>query len=469
MAKITFEMVKEIYAVWEKIDNGEITRHEGIKMLYRKFPDNGKTPENYYNNLRYLKKGKRYSPQMKPLDTLYFLSQIYKNYGEEIYQNALSALRQHIGQYNTSVEPLHTVLIAKKLEINDPALSTENGLMNAISKVNISPESYANHVDNAFSEEKIPITTEMIKQCYIAWKKIYNGEISRIDGIKKLHNDFDWKENVAAGHINNLKHLCNGEEYKFIMKESDTDYYISQLKNDYGDDVYQNTLLARKKHDEFRIWLKKYQNEKNKNQRTVKITNRVHPDSTPATSKNNSFSASYEMIVREAKELIRLINQNCRNLGKEPIFKDGLFELWIDIEKTCSSKNDFEVFSSSLYKLVIENPRDANPNSKKNGGYFYEYRYSEYSNEFWKNGTITKDFIDDVKTIRHEFAHTKLVKKVPVKTKAEVLQKYLGSSIEPRLPEKYQEFQFGILKEFESFLNKLLEMVEKYKSPLQTP
>jgi hypothetical protein len=175
------------------------------------------------------------------------------------------------------------------------------------------------------------------------------------------------------------------------------------------------------------------------------------------------------MIVREAKELIRLINQNCKNIGKEPIFKDGLFELWIDIEKTCSSKNDFDVFLSSLYKLVIENTRDENPNFKKNGGHFYEYRYSKYSSEFWKDGTITKDFIDDVKTIRHEFAHTKLEKKVPVKTKAEVLQKYLGSIIEPRLPERYQEFQSGILKEFVSFLNKLLEMVEKYKSSPQTP
>jgi hypothetical protein len=182
------------------------------------------------------------------------------------------------------------------------------------------------------------------------------------------------------------------------------------------------------------------------------------------TQNNISSSEPYEKIVQEAKELIRLINQNCKNLGKVPIFKESeLFELLIDIEKICTSKEGFEVFSSSLYKLVVENPRDKNPNFKKTGGHFYEYRYSKYSIEFWKDNTITKDFIDDVKTIRHEFAHTKLEKKTPVKTKAEVLQKYLGSNIEPRLLEKYQEFQFGVLKEFVSFLNKLLEMVENYK------
>jgi hypothetical protein len=188
---------------------------------------------------------------------------------------------------------------------------------------------------------------------------------------------------------------------------------------------------------------------------------------TSFTSKINSSSEPYEKTVREAKELIRLINQNCKNLGNKPIFKESeLFELLIDIEKGCSSKEGFEVFSSSLYKLIVENPRDENPNFKKTGGHFYEYRYSKYSSEFWRDGTITKDFIDDVKTIRHEFAHTKLEKKTPVKTKAEVLQKYLGSSIEPRLPEKYQEFQLGVLKEFMCFLNKLLEMVENYKPSL---
>ena len=52
-----------------------------------------------------------------------------------------------------------------------------------------------------------------------------------------------------------------------------------------------------------------------------------------------NFSESHSIIAREAKELIRLINQNCKNLGRESIFKDsGLFELWMDIEKFHSSR-----------------------------------------------------------------------------------------------------------------------------------
>jgi hypothetical protein len=174
---------------------------------------------------------------------------------------------------------------------------------------------------------------------------------------------------------------------------------------------------------------------------------------------------NYGMIVQEAKELIISINQNCKSRGKEPIYKDGLFELWREIEKLCSSKNDFEVFSSSLYKLVIEITRYENQNFEKNGGHFYEYRYSEYSNEFWKEGTITKDFTDDVKAIRHGFQHTEQKNKAPKKKRVEVLKKYLNNETEPSSPEEFQVFQIMILKEFVKFLSKLLEMIKGDPSP----
>jgi hypothetical protein len=334
------------------------------------------------------------------------------------------------------------------------------------------------------------------KQQYSVFQKKVRDFIVEIDRIKNI------KEEQVIDFNANQQKQDNNKTAREFMK----DIIFEDIKLQKGQTITRQELidLFRKKHpvykengidsylrglvvnDDSRKWYAHNESDDVLYKLEVHpVSYRLYdPEKESPTEKNNAEktsiikkgiqlktnNSSYEKIALEAEELIILINQNCKNIGKEPIFKDGLFELWIDIKKTCSSKNDFEVFSSSLYKLIVENPREENPNFKKTGGHFYEYRYSKYSSEFWKDGTITKCFIDDVKTIRHEFAHTKLVKKTPVKTKAEVLQKYLGSSIEPRLPEKYQEFQFGVLKEFVSFLNKLLEMVENYKpSPPHKP
>jgi len=180
-----------------------------------------------------------------------------------------------------------------------------------------------------------------------------------------------------------------------------------------------------------------------------------------STLTKSSSCEQLEGIVRETKELIRLVNQNRKNSGKNLVFKEtDLFEVLLDIEKRCLNSESLNVFSSALYKLVVESSRYENPNFRYTG-YFHE---SNYPKDIWKEPAML-DFINDVKTIRHEFAHTKSDKKESKKRKAEVLNKYLCNMKEPRLPEKFLEFQTGILAEFVNFLKKLLQYVEDELNP----
>jgi ribosomal protein L25 (general stress protein Ctc) len=95
------------------------------------------------------------------------------------------------------------------------------------------------------------ITVEMVKQTYTMAKKIYNNEIGKYNGIKYLHEKYSMNENSAAMYINNFRCLINGQEYGRIMKADDTNYFLMQILNDYGENAFKKALYAVKQHIEY--------------------------------------------------------------------------------------------------------------------------------------------------------------------------------------------------------------------------
>jgi hypothetical protein len=95
------------------------------------------------------------------------------------------------------------------------------------------------------------ITPEMVKQTYIMSKKICNNEIDRYNGIKILHDKYGMNENSASMYINNFRYMINGQAYGRIMKTEDTNYFLMQIFNDYGEIVFKKALFALKGHIEY--------------------------------------------------------------------------------------------------------------------------------------------------------------------------------------------------------------------------
>jgi RecB family endonuclease NucS len=95
------------------------------------------------------------------------------------------------------------------------------------------------------------ITQEMVKQTYIMAKKVYNNEVNRYEGAKTLHDKHGMNENSAAMYINNFRCLIRGQEYGRIMKADDTEYFLMQILNDYGEKEFKNALYAVKQHIEY--------------------------------------------------------------------------------------------------------------------------------------------------------------------------------------------------------------------------
>jgi len=122
---ITFPMIKNAYNVRKKIDYEGLTIKEAAEKIHNESGMDKGSAQNYLNNIRCLKIGQEYDMKMKAVDTLYFLSQIYKDDGESIFNNGLIALNNHINyasfelEEKSSVEKLYNNLIDGKINIHD--------------------------------------------------------------------------------------------------------------------------------------------------------------------------------------------------------------------------------------------------------------------------------------------------------------------------------------------------------------
>jgi 5-methylcytosine-specific restriction protein A len=117
-AKITVEMVKQTYIMSKKLYNNEIDRYNAIKKIHDQSGMNENAAGIYINNFRCLMNGQVYKRIMKIDDTRYFLTQISKDYGENIFKKALYAVKQHIKYIKSinktcNIEQLYKELIKK--------------------------------------------------------------------------------------------------------------------------------------------------------------------------------------------------------------------------------------------------------------------------------------------------------------------------------------------------------------------
>jgi len=343
------------------------------------------------------------------------------------------------------------------------------------------------------------ITFSMIKQVFITWKNIHNGDIRKFEGIEEIHHLTGMNESTAKNYLYHLDCFYTGDkQYSTEMKPADTQYFLSQIFNDFGKEFYQNALSALKIHIDYlknknknNLLLEQLYNDFSNEKKDIKkivlsyknINNYLNDEYYPIDNKQKNINTStkknglnlskpkiYERpyeITQRAKDIIILINDICENYNKEPIFINDseTLKLWRAIEKLCTSEEIFINFTLNLYILIYETTRKENPEyTKNNGKPYYNYHLPL---KFIKNGTPSKHFMDTVGALRHKFAHKKPeynnvpIKKIEYK---DVLKEILNSKT-PKSSEDFQILQFEILKRLDNALEILLNIIEKEKNP----
>lgn len=166
-------------------------------------------------------------------------------------------------------------------------------------------------------------------------------------------------------------------------------------------------------------------------------------------TKNHLSESSYE-IAQRVKKIILKINEIYKINRKKPIFNESI-KLWGDIEKPCVSRDDFKIFSETLYNL-FDKTRYKNLKYSRNNG--EPYYISMLPKDFTQDNLTTTHFIFIVNTLRHYYVHEETDKI------ADVYEELLGHRFGPDSSEDFETLQKKVLSLFETSMKILLDMVK---------
>ena len=165
--------------------------------------------------------------------------------------------------------------------------------------------------------------------------------------------------------------------------------------------------------------------------------------------KKPSSESSYE-IAQRVKKIILKINEIYKINRKKPIFNESI-KLWGYIEKPCVSRDDFKIFSETLYNLFDKTRYKNSKYSRNNGEPYY---ISMLPKDFTQDNPTTTHFIFIVNTLRHYYVHEETDKI------ADVYEELLGHRFGPDSSEDFETLQKKVLSLFETSMKILLDMVK---------
>ncbi|AXT50367.1 hypothetical protein D1818_05815 [Aquimarina sp. BL5] len=92
------------------------------------------------------------------------------------------------------------------------------------------------------------VTKELVHVAYEVAVNVYQGKLTRKEGIDKIAGNGRMNSNSAADYIHNLKRLLDGEKFTRTLNSYSMDYYLKNIHLNYGKRGISNALKALKLH-----------------------------------------------------------------------------------------------------------------------------------------------------------------------------------------------------------------------------
>ncbi len=92
------------------------------------------------------------------------------------------------------------------------------------------------------------ITNKQIQETYIQGKRVYSNEISLTEASNIIAKATGMNEGSAYGYINIFMKIMQGAGYTRTINSYGTDYYLKNIKKDFGVEVFLTAIASIKKH-----------------------------------------------------------------------------------------------------------------------------------------------------------------------------------------------------------------------------
>jgi hypothetical protein len=445
--------------MWKKIDKEKNPKKIAVDEIHKETGMSEGSAKIYLTILEKLKKGQYFHQGMSANEALYFLSQIYKDYGKSTYEKSLESLDKKIDyvsyilDQHSRIENLFNDLKEENINIDKVREYYEND-SNDDKYYNYSQKSNSTRRDILFDLKEAEsflikeglwdqnILENLISRSPNAKEKPSRGIIISFLKINDLLDDF----------IN--EHWPQGKNSEKVIR------CCIEYEQDEKRRPNPSTAKEKPKRD-----INHQSGEKISNSNLTKASNTSINEN--SSLHNNSFSNKYESIYQQVETLVDQINKySIKSIKKKPIFKGSdILGLLREIKKYCTSRESFISFILSLYILYREKTRDINPNYKNKNDYYYIYRFPE---NFWGKDKITMCSMENIIIIRTEYSHSdeeddefmSQKRKKREKSFLDVVEELTNKKYIPETTEDFQELQIEVMKQFADAMEVLLQMVK---------
>jgi hypothetical protein len=95
------------------------------------------------------------------------------------------------------------------------------------------------------------ITSKMVEETYKLGVNVFKKQINGNQAANKLNSELKMNYNSALMYVYNIQAMLLGRQYKRIMKEEDTNYFLMQILKEFGNDYFNKALFAVKLHIDY--------------------------------------------------------------------------------------------------------------------------------------------------------------------------------------------------------------------------
>ena len=92
------------------------------------------------------------------------------------------------------------------------------------------------------------VSIEAIQYAYGIAKRYYAGSLFFTDAYINISEHTGMATNSAKDYINNLKYMLEGTCYCRTLNTYATEYYLTQIRKDYGEQAFQAAISATQQH-----------------------------------------------------------------------------------------------------------------------------------------------------------------------------------------------------------------------------
>lgn len=92
------------------------------------------------------------------------------------------------------------------------------------------------------------VSIDAIQYAYGIAKRCYAGSLSFTEAYSNIAEHTGMAVNSAKDYINNLKYMLEGRCYARTLNTYATEYYLTQIRKDYGEQAFQAAISATQQH-----------------------------------------------------------------------------------------------------------------------------------------------------------------------------------------------------------------------------